>query len=74
MNAQFDEARIQMDLYDQYYNMKEIIEKDMSIIELAKSAMEDLGIEPVIEPVRGGTDGSKISYLGIPTPNIFCRW
>ncbi len=71
MNAQFDEARIQMDLYDQYYNMKEIIEKDMSIIELAKSAMEDLGIEPVIEPVRGGTDGSKISYLGIPTPNIF---
>ena len=42
----------------------------MSIIELAKSAMEDLGIEPVIEPVRGGTDGSKISYLGIPTPNI----
>lgn len=43
----------------------------MSIIELAKSAMEDLGIEPVIEPVRGGTDGSKISYLGIPTPNIF---
>ena len=52
MNAQFDEARIQMDLYDQYYNMKEIIEKDMSIIELAKSAMEDLGIEPVIEPVE----------------------
>ena len=51
--------------------MKEIIEKDMSIIDLAKDAMEAVGITPVTEPVRGGTDGSKISYLGIPTPNIF---
>lgn len=71
LNAPFDEKRVQMKLYDQYYNMKEIIEKDMSIVELAKEAMEDLAIKPVIEPVRGGTDGSKISYLGIPTPNIF---
>jgi tripeptide aminopeptidase len=51
--------------------MKEIIEKDMSIIDLAKDAMEAVGITPITEPVRGGTDGSKISYLGIPTPNIF---
>lgn len=71
LNARFDEARIQMNLYDQYYNMREIIEKDMSIVELAKNAMIALDIEPVIEPVRGGTDGSKISYLGTPTPNIF---
>ena len=49
----------------------EIIEKDMSIVELAKQAMIELGISPVIEPVRGGTDGSKISYMGIPTPNLF---
>ncbi|OTN76319.1 peptidase T [Enterococcus sp. 8G7_MSG3316] len=71
LNAQFDQPRIDIHLYDQYYNMKEIIEKDMSIIELAKTAMEQLDIQPVIEPVRGGTDGSKISYMGIPTPNIF---
>jgi len=51
--------------------MKEIIEKDMSIIDLAKDAMKAVGITPMTEPVRGGTDGSKISYLGIPTPNIF---
>ncbi|TKN32708.1 peptidase T, partial [Enterococcus faecium] len=51
--------------------MKEIIEKDMSIVELAKQAMIKLGISPVIDPVRGGTDGSKISYMGIPTPNLF---
>jgi len=51
--------------------MKEVIEKDLSIIELAKGAMEQLAIEPIIEPVRGGTDGSKISFMGIPTPNIF---
>lgn len=71
LNTRFDEPRVHVHLYDQYYNMKEIIEKDMSIIDLAKDAMEAVGITPVTEPVRGGTDGSKISYLGIPTPNIF---
>ncbi|MGG5343685.1 peptidase T [Enterococcus sp. AZ192] len=71
INQPFDQERVQINLYDQYYNMGEIIEKDMSIIELAKNAMIELEIDPVIEPVRGGTDGSKISYLGIPTPNIF---
>lgn len=71
LNARFDEERVKVNLYDQYYNMKEIIEKDMSIVEIAKEAMENLDIKPIIEPVRGGTDGSKISYLGIPTPNIF---
>jgi tripeptide aminopeptidase len=71
LNQRFDQERVQVKLFDQYYNMGEIIEKDMSIIEIAKQAMLELGIEPLIEPVRGGTDGSKISYLGIPTPNIF---
>lgn len=71
LNASFDQERILIHMYDQYYNMKEIIEKDMSIVEIAKKAMENLSIKPIIEPVRGGTDGSKISYLGIPTPNIF---
>lgn len=71
INTRFDEERIQIKLEDNYYNMKEVIEKDMSIVELAKNAMLELGIEPIIEPVRGGTDGSKISFMGIPTPNIF---
>lgn len=71
MNQQFDQERIQVEMYDQYYNMREIIEKDMSIVDLAEKAMIELEIKPVIEPVRGGTDGSKISYLGIPTPNLF---
>ena len=51
--------------------MKKIIEKDMTPVELAKEVMEDLEIKPVIEPIRGGTDGSKISFMGIPTPNLF---
>lgn len=71
LNARFDQERVVVDMYDQYYNMAEVIEKDMSIIELAKNAMTELGIEAIIEPVRGGTDGSKISFMGIPTPNIF---
>lgn len=70
-NREFKEERIEVTMYDQYYNMREVIEKDMSIVDLAKEAMIELGITPIIEPVRGGTDGSKISYLGIPTPNIF---
>ena len=51
--------------------MREVLEKDMTPVELAKKAMTDLDIEPVIYPVRGGTDGSKISFMGVPTPNLF---
>lgn len=71
MNQQLNQERIQINLFDQYYNMGEIIEKDLSIIDLAKEAMMAVDVKPVVEAVRGGTDGSKISYLGIPTPNIF---
>lgn len=71
LNARFDENRVTVTLKDQYYNMAEVIKKDMSIIELASDAMKELDIVPIIEPVRGGTDGSKISFMGIPTPNIF---
>ena len=71
INSQFDEERVEINMYDQYYNMGEIIEKDMSVIDLAKGAMEEVGVTPVIEPIRGGTDGSKISFMGLPTPNIF---
>lgn len=71
MNAAFDTPRIIVHLHDQYYNMKKVIEKDMTPIEIAKKVMEDLDIQPIIEPIRGGTDGSKISFMGIPTPNLF---
>ena len=71
MNKLFDTERVVVDMYDQYYNMGEVIEKDMTVIDLAKGAMEEVDVTPVIEPIRGGTDGSKISFLGIPTPNIF---
>ncbi|CAM3056449.1 peptidase T [Lactiplantibacillus plajomi] len=62
---------VQVDVKDQYYNMREVIEKDMGVVELAKQAMLKLGIKPLIFPVRGGTDGSKISFMGLPTPNLF---
>lgn len=62
---------INIKLNDSYYNMGEIIEKNMKIVDYAKKAMENLGISPIIEPIRGGTDGSKLSFMGLPTPNIF---
>ncbi|OTP34142.1 peptidase T, partial [Enterococcus sp. 6C8_DIV0013] len=68
---ELDRPRIQIELKDQYYNMKEIIEKDMTSVDVAIKAMKNLGIEPIITPFRGGTDGSKISFMGLPTPNIF---
>lgn len=71
MNAELDRPRCTITIQDQYYNMKEIIEKDMRPVELAVQAMKNLEIEPKIAPFRGGTDGSKISYLGLPTPNLF---
>ena len=71
MNAAFDSPRVIVHLHDQYYNMKKVIEKDMTPINIAKKVMEDLDIQPIIEPIRGGTDGSKISFMGIPTPNLF---
>ena len=71
MNQEIGNDRVTLTLTDQYYNMKEVIEKDMTPITIAKAVMEDLGITPIIEPIRGGTDGSKISFMGIPTPNLF---
>lgn len=71
MNQEFGAERVLVTLSDQYYNMKKVIEKDMTPITIAKSVMENLSIKPIIEPIRGGTDGSKISFMGIPTPNIF---
>ena len=71
VNNQYSYPVIEVDLFDQYYNMGEIIEKDMRSVDLAHKAMEELEITPLVYPIRGGTDGSKISFMGIPTPNIF---
>ncbi len=62
---------ITLDIADQYYNMKEKIMPVFHIVEIAKEAMESLGITPIIKPIRGGTDGSQLSYMGLPCPNIF---
>ncbi|TMV47629.1 peptidase T [Paenibacillus mesophilus] len=71
LRAVYGEERIQLEIKDQFYNMREKIEPVMEIVDIARQAMESLGIEPVIRPIRGGTDGSQLSYMGLPTPNLF---
>lgn len=71
LNERYAINPITIELHDQYYNMAEIIEQDMRPVDLAQNAMLALDIKPIIEPIRGGTDGSKISFMGLPTPNIF---
>jgi len=68
---QFGEAICIAEVKDQYYNMKEKVEPMMYIVDLAEEAMKQLGITPLIKPIRGGTDGSRLSYMGLPCPNIF---
>ncbi|MGF7398660.1 peptidase T [Thermoanaerobacterium thermosaccharolyticum] len=71
LNEKYGEGTVEIDLKDQYYNMREIIEKDMSIVEIALKAIEKAGVKPDVSPIRGGTDGARLSYMGLPTPNIF---
>ena len=70
LNEKYDN-RITLDMKDQYYNMKEKIEPVMHIVDYAYRAMEELDIKPIVKPIRGGTDGSKLSFMGLPCPNIF---
>lgn len=71
LQKEFGEEAIELELEDQYYNMREKIEPVMEIVDQAEQAMKTLGLSPDIIPVRGGTDGSQLSYMGLPTPNIF---
>jgi len=64
-------SEILVDIKPQYRNMRYWLEKDMKSVELAQKAVQKLGIEPVSLPIRGGTDGSRLTELGIPTPNLF---
>ena len=71
LNEKFKKVSFELNIIDQYYNMKQKIEPVMHIVEIAEEAMKSLGIKPIIKPIRGGTDGSQLSYIGLPCPNIF---
>ena len=71
IKAEYGEQAIKVEIEDQYYNMGEKIEPVMEIVDIAKEAMHKLDITPIVEPIRGGTDGSQLSFMGLPTPNIF---
>ena len=71
INAEFGEGTATLELRDQYYNMREKVEPVMHIVDLAFEAMESVGVKPNVKPIRGGTDGSRLSYEGLPCPNIF---
>ncbi len=68
---QFGEDIVILEINDQYYNMREKVEPVMYIVDLAEKAMKELNIKPLIKPIRGGTDGCRLSYMGLPCPNIF---
>ncbi|HRU63957.1 MAG TPA: peptidase T, partial [Paludibacteraceae bacterium] len=71
INAEFGENTAIIELKDQYYNMREKIEPVMYIIDIASQAMKEVGVTPKISPIRGGTDGARLSYMELPCPNIF---
>jgi len=71
INAEFGEDTATIEIKDQYYNMREKIEPVMHVVDLAFEAMEAVGVKPNVKPIRGGTDGSRLSYMGLPCPNIF---
>ena len=71
LNAKYGEGTVELTLRDSYFNMKEKIEPCMYIVERAKKAMEEVGITPVVVPIRGGTDGARLSFEGLPCPNLF---
>ena len=71
LQNKYGAERISLELNDQYYNMKEKIEPVKEVVDIAYEAMTNLDIKPIVEPIRGGTDGSQLSYMGLPTPNIF---
>lgn len=71
LQLKYKDACIEIEVKDNYYNMREKIEPVMYVIDLAKKSMEELGIEPHIRPIRGGTDGARLSYKGLPCPNLF---
>lgn len=70
MNHKYGEGTVVVDMADSYYNMKEILEPHMHLIDNAAAAMKELEIEPIVTPIRGGTDGARLSFMGLPCPNL----
>lgn len=71
MNAKYGDGTVSVKLNDQYYNMKEKIDDNMHVIDIVLRAMQETGVRPKVEPIRGGTDGAQLSFKGLPCPNIF---
>ncbi|QPC47846.1 peptidase T [Mangrovibacillus cuniculi] len=71
LQEKYGQERVVLEMEDQYYNMREKIEPVKHIVDIAHKAMTNFDIQPIVEPIRGGTDGSQLSYMGLPTPNIF---
>ena len=71
LNTKYESEVFKLEMKDQYFNMKEKVEPVMHIVDIAEEAMKAVGIEPLIKAIRGGTDGSQLSYMGLPCPNIF---
>ncbi|MGF1908702.1 peptidase T [Vibrio kasasachensis] len=71
LNSELTHGRVELKMTDMYFNMKEMVEPHSHIIELAKQAMIECNVEPMIKPIRGGTDGARLSFMGLPCPNIF---
>ena len=71
MNAKYSGGTVALELKDQYYNMREKVEPVYHVVSTAINAMEAVGVKPVVKPIRGGTDGARLSYMGLPCPNLF---
>ncbi|MFA5497803.1 MAG: peptidase T, partial [Bacteroidales bacterium] len=71
LNKKYGQNRFALEMKDQYYNMRKMVEPHMEIVEKALAAIKKAGITPIVHPIRGGTDGAQLSYMGLPCPNIF---
>jgi tripeptide aminopeptidase len=71
LNKRYGDSVVKLELKDQYFNMREKVKEVFHIVEIAEKAMVLAGVEPKVVPIRGGTDGSRLSYMGLPCPNIF---
>jgi tripeptide aminopeptidase len=71
INQEYGEGTIEVEIRDQYYNMREKVEPVMHIVTLVEEAMKEVGVTPKVQPIRGGTDGARLSFEGLPCPNIF---
>ena len=71
VNAEYGSEVAKLNLYDEYYNMLEVLNENKNVVDIAVKAIRNAGVEPIIEPIRGGTDGARLSFMGLPCPNLF---